>query len=461
MERRRDDDRRGRDDRDDDRRGGRDDDRRSSRDRDDDRGSSRGRDRDDRGSRDRDRDDDRGRGRDRDDDRGGRRSGSSSRFTYERRSVEDTKRRQSQGPNDFDKIVRDDIKMWKPNDGDNRIRILPPTWEGAKHFAYDIHVHYGVGPDRNSYLDLTKHLDKPDPITEAREAARRERDPDEKYIKELDSKTRAGIYLIDRDHESEGVQFWAAPWGVDRDIVTVSIDRDSGEVLPIDDPEEGFDILFTKRGTGIKTEYTGVQVARRSSRLGKSEWLDFAVDNPIPSVLKFYDYDQIAKAFNGGSGRERDRGRDDRDDDRGRDSGRGRDRDDRDDDRRGSSRDSGRDRAPAKLDWDAVHGMTGRELEDLVENERLKIDPREARDDDDLADWICDVMEIKKPQERSRGRDDDRDDRGSRDRGRDDDRKQDDDAPRRRKVDDDEPRRRDAGGDDKLAEMRRRREADR
>ncbi|MNK77762.1 hypothetical protein D3C87_973750 [compost metagenome] len=464
MERRRSDDSgRGRDREDD--RGGRgrdrEDDRRGSRD--DDRGG-RGRDDDRRAS---SRDDDRGSRGSREDDRrgGGRSSGSGSAYRYEARSAEDTKKRASMGANDFDKIVKDHIKMWKPNDGDNRIRLLPPTWAKAKHYGYDVFVHYGVGPDRQSYLDLQKMQGEPDPITEERERARRERDPDEKYIKDLDSKRRVGVYLIDRDNEREGVQFWAMPWTVDRDITTVSVDREGGGVLPIDDPEDGYDILFTKKGQKDRTEYTGIQVARRESRLGNAEWLDFAVDNPIPDQLLFFPYDHIAKAFGAvGEGREKDRGRDDdRTDDRkgGRDDDapRGRDRDAR------GSRD---DRGGAKLDWDGVHAMTMRELEDLVENERLsKVDPREAKDEDDLADWICDEMGIKKAQERTRGRDDDRtDDRKG---GRDDDaprRRQvddDDDAPTRRKVDDDAPARRrvDDDGDDKLARMRERRERDR
>lgn len=366
------------------------------------------------------------------------------------------KKRASMGANDFDKIVKDTVKMWKPNDGDNRIRLLPPTWAKAKHYGYDVFVHYGVGPDRQSYLDLQKMRGEPDPITEERERARRERDPDEKYVKDLDSKRRVGVYLIDRDNEREGVQFWAMPWTVDRDITTVSVDRESGGVLPIDDPIDGYDILFTKKGQKDRTEYTGIQVARRSSALGKEEWLDFAVDNPIPDQLLFFPYDHIAKAFGAtGEGREKDRGRDDDPRPTDRDDGSRRGSDERDD--RGRRHDEprgGRDRdAGPKLDWDGIHAMTGRELEDLVENERLKIDPREAKDDEDLADWICDEMGVKKAQERRR------DDPPPRDVARDDD------APTRRRVvdDDDAPTRRrvDDGPEDKLDEMRRRRERDR
>ena len=384
----------------------RDDDRRSTRSRDDDRGSSRGRDDDeDRGSA--------RRGRDRDDsDRGSSRGGRG--FEYRSRSADDTKRRASQGANDFDKILKDHIKMWKPNDGDNCIRILPPTWDGAKHFGHDIFVHYGVGPDRGSYLCLQKMKGEPDPIAEERDVARREED--EKYAKELDAKKRVLVYLIDRDHEKEGVQAWAMPWTVDRDIVKVSVDRQSGEVLPIDHPEEGFDIEFEKKGAQARTEYLGMAIARRSTPLGKSEWLDYAIDNPLPDQLQFFDYDHIAKAFNGaGAHKEKSRGGEDRPSSRDRDDDRrgGRGRDDDEQEERSSR--SSRRTEPAKDEsptWESVHEMTVQELEDLIDQEKLDINPTEAKDDEDLADWICETMKLKKSERKTERRSTSRDDDG-------------------------------------------------
>lgn len=59
--------------------------------------------------------------------------------------------------------------------------------------------------------------------------------------------------------------------------------------------------------------------------------------------------------------------------------------------------------------------MTGRELEDLVEQEKLDINPNEAKDDDDLADWICDEMKLTKaPAKSSRRATTDDDDDASR-----------------------------------------------
>lgn len=353
-----------------------------------DRGRERTRDRGDDDRRSRGRDDDRGGRsrdyRDRDDDRGGSRRGGSS-FHYQPRSAEQAKARSAKGAHDYDKIVKDDVKTWKPNNGLNRIRILPPTWDGADHFGFDLHVHYGVGADRGQYLDLNKMLGKPDPIEEERLQA--SRDGDVKYAKDLESKRRVGIYLIDRDHEREGVQFWAMPWTLDRDIVKVSMDRSTGEVLPIDHPEDGFDVEFEKQGDKDRTEYVGVAISRRSTPLGKDSWLDHAVDHPIPEILQYFDYDHIAKVFGGGGDQ--------------RDSRGGRD-DDRDSDRGGRDR-----RHESEYSWDSVHQMSSEELDDLVEVEQLDINPNKFDSDDELADAICEEMGLKKEERRQRSRPDD------------------------------------------------------
>lgn len=362
---------------------------------------------------------------------------------------------------EFDKFVKDHIKSWKPNDGVNIIRLIPATWKNPEHYGFDLYVHYGVGPDRQSYLDLTKMTDKPDPITEEHGMALR--DGDQKYAKEIESKRRCGVFLIDRDNEKEGVQFWAMPWTVDADLNKLAVDKRTGETLNIDDPEDGYDVEFEKTGKDRNTKYEAVSIARRSSPLGSRKWLEYAVDNPIPDQLVYFDYDHIAKAFGGGGahrgredereerdGDDRDsrggsRGRDssDRDAERGRDreGGRSRDRDDdRDRGRDRDDRDSSRDRTPSRdrgddrgrpddrerggsrrrdepaHTWASIHDMTIEELESLCGSEDAlqDVNPDKADGRTDLADWICEELKIKKEEASTRRRIvDDKDDGGS------------------------------------------------
>ena len=387
--------------------------------RDNERGTRRrGDDDDDDAPRRRDREDDRG-GRDRGgrEERGGRERGGSSRggYEYHKRSREDVERRSSMGGAEFDRYLKDDVKQWKPNDGDNTIRPIQAFWDDPKHpgrpaphYGMDVYVHYGVGPDRQSYLCPAKHDKGPCPICEERE---RVANDDEEYAKELAPKRRVLFYMIDRDHERDGVQAWASPWTFDRDVSKISVDKRTGEVLAIDHAFEGYDIEFEKKGQGARTEYLGVSVARRSSELGDESWLDYARDNPIPDMLVFYDYDTIARAFGGGGSHKSKRDRDDDDDRNDRRSSRGRDdgREERSSSRRNADDDDApksrrsREPEPPALTWDSVHSMTGRELEDLIEQEKLKINPEDAKDDDELADWICeDLKLVQEPSPRRR-----------------------------------------------------------
>lgn len=326
--------------------------------------------------------------RSRDSGRGGRSDSgrSGSRFVYRERSAEDTKKRAESGGSLYDVYVKDSIKTWKPADGDNTIRILPPTWDDPKHYGVDIWVHYGVGPDRQTYLCLHKMKGEPCPLCEEHQKA--VRDGDEEYARELRPTRRVLVYLIDRDHEKEGVQAYAMPQSMDTNILQVSVDKRSGEVLSIDHPEAGYDISFEKKGTKDRTKYEGIQVARRESDLGREEWLDFAVDNPLPDQLIYYEYDHILAAF-GGSTKQRD-------------SRPGsRDKDDEPPTRSSRHREPER-QAPKEpeLTWESVHAMTGAELEDLVAEEKLDINVNEPESDDELADWICEDLKLKKAESR-------------------------------------------------------------
>lgn len=389
--------------RDDDR--GRDDDRRSrGREdvRDDDRGRERSRGRDD-GERDR--------GRGRDEGRGG------SRFQYRERTSAAMERRSQMGNNDFDRIVRDGVKSWSVNDGANRIRILPATWKQRDaddvHFGIDVHVHYGIGPDRQSYLCPAKMKDERCPICEERALALKS--GDQEYAKELEARRRVLVYMVDRDDEKTGLQVWAMPQSVDQDLAKLGRDRRTGAVLPIDHPEHGYDIEFDKEGAKKNTKYKGLMIDREASPLGNDRWLEEAERNPLPDILQFYDYDHIAKVFGAGPAPEDDddrrgaRDRGDRAADRGDDrrgggddrrgGGRSDDRRDaggrsrvRDDDERGGGSDGSRRDLPT---WSEVHEMSSTELDKMAERECPRLDPTRFKSDEELADAICEELGIR------------------------------------------------------------------
>src|SRR5574338_1231875 len=98
-------------------------------------------------------------------------------FDYKKRSFDDANDRAQMGSGAYDKFTIDGIKMWKPKNGNNLIRILPPTWDEPRHYGYDVFMHNGIGPDKSAYLCLDKMQVDKCPICEARAEAR---DEDEK-----------------------------------------------------------------------------------------------------------------------------------------------------------------------------------------------------------------------------------------------------------------------------------------
>lgn len=225
-------------------------------------------------------------------------------FKYKKRSAESVDKR-AQGGGDRDHFLKNDFQKFTPADGDNLIRILPPTWEDAQHFGLDVHVHYGIGPDKGSFLSLHKHKGEADPIYEERLQA--QNDGDDEYAKELRPNTRTLVWVIDRDKEEAGPKLWAMPFGVDKEISLRCKDKTTGELLYIDDPDEGYDVEFTKSGSGKTTKYEGVQISRRSTPISDDEdqmdeWLELIEDNPLPDVLVFQDYDYIKQVFGSGGG---------------------------------------------------------------------------------------------------------------------------------------------------------------
>ena len=221
------------------------------------------------------------------------------RFSYQERNAESVKKRADQSGSSRDFYIPDEYKVWQPKAGDHTIRILPPTWDEAEHHGFDIYVHYGVGPDDAQYLCLAKMKGEHCPICEERK--RLEAEGDQEAADALKPSKRVLVWMIDRNEEKEGPMIWSMPWTIDRDISKLVVDKRSGEVLPIDHPEEGYDIEFERKGTGMKTEYLGLQIARRSSDLGEEKWLDYVVDHPLPEVLKFYEEAYIKAVFAGAS----------------------------------------------------------------------------------------------------------------------------------------------------------------
>lgn len=277
---------------------------------------------------------DRGGGRERDSDREERGSSKKGGFVYRGRTSEDVTRRAKQSSGRYDSFVEGEVTWFKPREGENTIRLLPwlngddPEFKAldekwGNHWGIDIILHSQVGADKGQYLCLDKMNGEPCPVCEVW------RGDDEEA---LAPGNRVLCWLIDRNDERAGPKLWSMPLGVSKDFSAASKIKGSGEVLLVDDPEEGYDIYFDREGEKKLTKYKRIEVSRDPTPLHDKPakmdaWLDYVAEHRLPDLLKFYEPDYLEKVLSGQvSARERDDGEDD---DRGsRRGGRGRDRDD-------------------------------------------------------------------------------------------------------------------------------------
>lgn len=366
-------------------------------------------------------------------------------FEYRPRTSEEMNKRAHQSSGNREGFFKTEVKVWTPKDGDNRIRILPPTWEDAGHYGLEVFAHYQVGPDNSAFLCRKKHFNEDCPICDARKEALD--DGDEEQSRALNWRKRVIMWIIDRKEEGKGPQLWSAPWTLDQDIAKQSMDED-GEVFPLDHPEEGYDVMFTREAGGGKQppKYTGAKIARKSSPIFDDEEevekvLAFISKNPVPDQLVFHEAETIEDAFNGksssdakkSSGKNVSKGKGKKDDE-----------DEDEDDappkkkKTAAAKKSSKSSKAELPSWDEVHDLSEDELNELAESQDVDFGDEEFDDLEAVADYLCEQLGIEKPKKgkaapdkkssKSKKKDDDDEDED----GDDDDEDEEDEPPKKK-----------------------------
>lgn len=219
------------------------------------------------------------------------------------RTVESVTRKSKQGSGLYDSYLSQDITTFKAKEGENTVRIMPPTWEDVEKWGdgweITVFLHFNIGPDNGTYLCLDKMSQQRCPCCEARARAL---DDDERDA--LRPSSRQLAWVIDRDNEKAGPQVWSLPVSLFRDINARSIDKKTNTPILIDDPEDGYDLAFNREGSGLKTKYVSTEVLRDPCPLHDKEdlqdrWIEYIEANPLPDLLHFYDYEHIQKVLSG------------------------------------------------------------------------------------------------------------------------------------------------------------------
>jgi len=189
------------------------------------------------------------------------------------------------------------IKQYKATEGDNFLRILPPL-DPEAYFGLAIFVHYNLGPDKNDAFLCPRMMKKERCVICERQDALKAKGVEDTVWKKLGCFPPRYLYLA-RDCKNdetmdEGTQLYDAPQTVNNEILTLSKDRRSGEVVDVSDPDDGKLLVFTRTGMkATNTRYSGFELEKDDPI--PEEWLDNLPE--LEDCLQYASEEDMLKAL--------------------------------------------------------------------------------------------------------------------------------------------------------------------
>lgn len=206
---------------------------------------------------------------------------------------------------DTAKLERLGITQYKPQKGDNLIRIVfPPKREGF--FGKEIFKHGNVGVNRKTFLCKKRMAEEPCKICGYADDLRKD-DPQDKRAAALFASRRYLFFVVDVSSETEmakGVRWFDCPIKLFNEIRSRTKNKRRGgdsegsthqKYVDVSDPKEGRDIAFEQTKEGKKYDYVGVELV--PSEPCPEEWY---VDIPkFDEILKVSTNEEILEALSG------------------------------------------------------------------------------------------------------------------------------------------------------------------
>jgi len=194
------------------------------------------------------------------------------------------------------KLERMGITQWKPSAGDNFIRIIPPK-DPLKFYGREVFIHTNIGADGATFVCPLKMNNEPCPICEYRQKIR-SKDPDSELVVELTPRSRYLFFIYDVKSEKaieEGLRWFDSPIIIKDNIVSLSKDRRTGEIVDVSDLEDGRDVEFVKVGNGLKTRYEGFKLVKADPV--PESWVENVPD--FDDVVIVCDYETLKSELMG------------------------------------------------------------------------------------------------------------------------------------------------------------------
>lgn len=180
-------------------------------------------------------------------------------------------------------------KFWKPQPGENSIRILPSNRkDGLPYFATTQHHGFFIDGRKRAFPCLGV-FKKPCPACKVIRYYENDGDPDiEKILEVLKPKRGYLFNVIDRSDPTQSVKMYQATPPVAREVVGYFVSEDYGDITDVD---KGFDIVVTKEGADKSTRYKA-RARRKESAIGVEGWEDGLYDLEAEAYVEIPDYNQ-------------------------------------------------------------------------------------------------------------------------------------------------------------------------
>lgn len=160
-------------------------------------------------------------------------------------------------------------QYFKPEQGINRIRIMP-SWLGDGEIFYkEFATHYAVGPEKKSATCL-QYWGQVCPVCQAIETLSKSRNPrDLQLASDMGVRNRFMLNVAASNVSDATIKVWTISENAMHEILAFFGDPDYGDFT---DPKNGYDYVFTCKGTGLKTRYTGKRFAKNATRIKVKNW---------------------------------------------------------------------------------------------------------------------------------------------------------------------------------------------
>ncbi len=229
-------------------------------------------------------------------------------FKYRKQSEAAVRQEAEQSGGGYASIFIEGTKEFKPKKGgEYTIRVAPPTWgtddDPPTSYAHEVFVNFGVGPDEEGFISRSRMGFDDDPVVEMHDRLRQFGDEYVDLLKEQKAKKRRTMYVLVRGEEELGWQAWAPGWTIHRDMAKASMSKRKRTVKFIDDPDNGYDVTFSRESSGFG-KFTIDEVDDESSPIvddpkRQKELLDWLVEHPLPDQYRIYSYEEIKRRCDG------------------------------------------------------------------------------------------------------------------------------------------------------------------